>query len=74
MIHPSVRTENEVNEILPIINKYLNKDNFELFPKNYISGRPVFGYRKIDGIKHKTIENVKTIKDYLSSEYIDKRL
>jgi len=74
MIHPSVRTENEVNEILPIINKYLNKDNFELFPKNYISGRPVFGYRKIDGIKHKTIENVKTIKDYLSSEYIDKQI
>ena len=36
MIHPFVRTENEVNEILPIINKYLNKDNFELFPKNYI--------------------------------------
>lgn len=74
MIHPSVRTENEVNEILPIINKYLNKDNFELFPKNYISGRPVFGYRKIDALKQKTIENVKTIKNYLSTEYIDKQI
>ncbi len=74
MIHPSVRTENEVNEILPIINKYLNKDNFELFPKNYISGRPVFGYRKIDALKQKTIENVKTIKNYLSTDYIDKQI
>ena len=74
MIHPYVRNEKEVNEILIIINKYLNKDNFELYPESYISDRPVFGYRKIDEIKQKTIENVKTIKDYLSSEYIDKQI
>jgi hypothetical protein len=74
MIHPNVRNEKEVNEILPIINKYLNKDNFELYPEKYISGRPVFGYRKKDAIKQKTIENVKTIKDYLSTEYIDNQI
>ncbi|GIV30502.1 MAG: hypothetical protein KatS3mg028_1568 [Bacteroidia bacterium] len=74
MIHPYVRNEKEVNEILPIMNKYLRRDNFELYPESYISGRPVFGYRKIDIAKEKVVESVKTITNYLTTEYIESQI
>jgi hypothetical protein len=49
-IHPVVRTETEVTELLTIYNNYLRKDGYELVVKSHISGRPVYAHRKTGGI------------------------
>lgn len=74
MVHPEVRKEEEVKKMVGIINKYLANDNYELYVKARISNRPVYGYRKKDIAKEKIVESVKTITNYLTSEYINKQL
>ena len=47
-VHPVVRTAAETaREMVEKYNTYLKKDGWELFEKDDISGRPVFGARKV---------------------------
>ena len=49
-VHPVVRPEiKEVREIVDYYNSQLRNDGWEIFEKGVISGRPVFGARKIGG-------------------------
>lgn len=41
-IHPVVRNEKDVSEMVELYNKYLRRDGVELVTKEYISGRPIF--------------------------------
>lgn len=49
-VHPVVRPDaDEVKRIVGYYNDQLRKDGWELFEKSDISGRPIFGARKIGG-------------------------
>jgi len=50
IIHPIVRAnENEINLILEKSSELLRKDGWELYRREYISGRPIFDARQING-------------------------
>lgn len=47
-LHPVVQSDpNDVNTLLTNYNKHLAKDGWEIFERDQISGRPVFGAREI---------------------------
>ena len=49
LLHPAVRSDqDEVDEIAGTLNALLGPDGYRLEPKEYISGRPVYGSREIE--------------------------
>lgn len=75
MFHPVVRDEKQHwKEFLDKINSLLKTDGYELYEKEYISGRAVYGWREIGG-KNKVIETqIKDIKEAFDSEYINRQV
>ena len=52
MLHPAVRDEKQPwQEYLKKFNELLGMDGYELYEKEHISGRAVYGYREIDYIE-----------------------
>lgn len=52
IFHPAVRKEQQDWQLfLDKINQLLNADGYELYERNHISGRSVYGYREIDHIE-----------------------
>ncbi len=52
MFHPAVRKEQQDWQLfLDKINQLLNADGYELYERNHISGRSVYGYREINHIE-----------------------
>ena len=48
-VHPIVRSnEQDAQKMVEIYNKYLKPDGWELFQKDTISGRSVYGAKKVD--------------------------
>ena len=49
LLHPAVRSDqDEVDEIAGTLNALLGPDGYRLEPKEYVSGRPVYGSREIE--------------------------
>lgn len=73
MIHPVVRPDlDEVNRLLVFFNSELKNDGYELYPKEVISGRSVYGYKKISELVK--ISKKKELIEILSSEYINQQI
>lgn len=50
MLHPAVRTNaNETGVLLVGFNEALRPDGYELYEKSNVSGRPLFGWRSLQG-------------------------
>ena len=60
-IHPVVRAETDVTELLDIYNNYIRRDGYELGVTRYISGRPIYIGHKVGNIIdiNKTIPEAK---------------
>src|SRR5688572_14536994 len=48
MLHPIVRDERESVEILQMLNPLLRADGYQIAPNGTISGRPTYGWEKVD--------------------------
>ena len=48
MLHPIVRDESESQEILQKLNPLLRADGYQIAPNGAISGRPTYGWEKVD--------------------------
>lgn len=73
MLHPVVRPDvDEVNKLLTFLNSELRNDGFEIYPKEIISGRSVFGFKKTN--EPINISKKKEIIKILSSEYINQQI
>ena len=75
MFHPVVRDEKQHwKEFLDKINYLFKADGYELYEKEYISGRAVYGWCEIVG-KNKVVETqIKYIKEYFDSDYINRQV
>lgn len=49
-IHPVVRAEDDVPELLDMYNKYLLRDGYEIAVSKQISGRPIFSGHKVGNV------------------------
>jgi hypothetical protein len=48
MLHPAVRKGKEAEAIIAAVNPLLRSDGYQIVPKGAISGRPVFGWTRLD--------------------------
>jgi len=48
MLHPIVRDESESEEIIDRLNPLLRADGFQIAPNGAISGRPTYGWERVD--------------------------
>jgi|LSQX01.3.fsa_nt_gb hypothetical protein len=71
MFHPVVRREDQAWELfVGVFNELLYYDGYELYEKNYISGRAIYGWRDIS-TKNIVIENqAESLAKKFDSEYI----
>jgi hypothetical protein len=47
MLHPAVRKESDSETLLETINPLLRADGYEIVPNGAISGRPIYGWRRV---------------------------
>ncbi len=72
MFHPVVRNDQENWQIIyKHINELINADGFEFHVTKQISGRDVFGWRKIHISNSFEIQLTNDLNEKLSSEYLD---
>lgn len=71
MIHPVVRPEqDEASQLVGLFNRHLAADGFEVTPRTYISGRPIYaGRTRFQDIGHATAP-AKKVAGELSSDHI----
>jgi hypothetical protein len=70
MVHPAVRPElGEVDGLLPVFNKYLTADHWEIAVSSELSGRPVYSGRRQGAAQVRLAQSTEPI-DVLSDEYI----
>lgn len=78
MFHPAVRNENGYwKEFKDAISNLIREDGFEFYVIDHISGREVYGYRKIvflDSTQSLNIENLKKVSEEINSDYINKQI
>ncbi|MDP1751866.1 MAG: abortive infection family protein [Reyranella sp.] len=71
MVHPVVRSTNdEIRQLVEVFNRHLAADRFEIVPRTYISGKPIFAARaRVLSVDQGTAP-AKKIADEFSSEHI----
>lgn len=78
MFHPAVRDENGYwKEFKEKISTLIKEDGFEFYVIDHISGREVYGYRKItflDSNQTLNIDNLKKVSEEINSDYIYKQI
>lgn len=73
VFHPEVRDEaGQWRRIKEYIDELIEKDGFEFYEKSYISGRPVFGIRRITFLDNNLIyvSGLKQVESVINSDYI----
>ena len=75
MIHPVVRTDgDEVCGLLKLFNDHLCKDGWEIHKHDYISGKPVFKFRRASSANNAIVNQVRIFTEMVDSIYIAKQI
>lgn len=74
-LHPNVRTvDGEIDRFIAIYNGYLQKDGYQFYQIDEISGKPVFDWTTENNGQVQLVAKATEIKKYLNTEYINKKI
>lgn len=74
-LNPVLRRDNsEINKLVTIYNRYLQKEGFEFYQADEISGRPVFNWTTVNTYHTQLVEKTVAIKKHLNTEYVNKKI
>jgi len=73
-VHPAVRSDRaEAKRIVAMLNQLLAPDGWELIEKSTISGRPIYGPRRLTAA-HTTIQAVRSAAQVVDADYIHRQI
>jgi hypothetical protein len=74
MVHPVVRQDREqAKQIVKMLNQLLAPDGWELIEKSSISGRPIYGPRRITSSQH-ALRSARKVAEKVDADYVHRQI
>jgi hypothetical protein len=73
-LHPMVRSEADVAELVSVLNEHLASDGWEIYERGNISGKPIFGGRHIQAGGAVGVSAAKSVAKILDAEYVHRQI
>ena len=73
-VHPLVRADpRQASEIVAILNEFLARDDWKLAQETTISGRPIFGPRRLTASQH-AVSSAKAVAEKVDADYVHRQV